>query len=421
MGPPRLWRFGTRLHTPHTRPSRYGAAHILHTRAVTVVDVDQAMIGDHLQAALTRAHRLLANGELDAAQAELDIWLAEDHDHAGLHYLHGCVCFERGDHVRAVGALRRAAALSPEHVDIQHALGRALGAQGASHEALVWLDRASLARPDLAALHVARGDVLVSVARSAEAERAYRQALACNPTEPGAHLGLSTVRFEGRDYLGVLEDLHAALVPRTYLEIGVETGRSLRLAASARRAIGIDPEPKLAWTLGEQTRVLAETSDEFFGSGQADAYLGDRELDLVFLDGLHRFEQALRDFINVERHATATTIVAIHDCAPIDAVSSARVRRTAFWSGDVWKLVACLREYRPDLEVVTLAAAPTGLALVRGLDPEATMLAEHYDEVVRRYIDLGYDDIAGDEVQRLGLVPSEPGFVERWIGCAVAA
>jgi hypothetical protein len=92
-------------------------------------------------------------------------------------------------------------------------------------------------------------------------------------------------------------------------------------------------------------------------------------IELAFIDGLHRFEQVLRDFINVERHSTAGTVVLLHDCLPLDGETASREHTTDFYFGDVWKAALVLRRLRPALEMITVRTAPTGLCLGRGLDP----------------------------------------------------
>jgi len=51
--------------------------------------------------------------------------------------------------------------------------------------------------------------------------------------------------------------------------------------------------------------------------------------------------------------------------------------------------------------------APTGVAIVRGLDPTSDVLARHYDDVCARYVGLGYDAVADDKAGRLHLVPGD--------------
>src|SRR5256885_3192075 len=71
-------------------------------------------------------------------------------------------------------------------------------------------------------------------------------------------------RFAGEHYLEVMARIHEAVKPRTYVEIGVERGTSLRLIKAPTLAIGIDPEPKLAGPLAPNQKVFAETSGHFF-------------------------------------------------------------------------------------------------------------------------------------------------------------
>jgi SAM-dependent methyltransferase len=101
-------------------------------------------------------------------------------------------------------------------------------------------------------------------------------------------------------YRRVLEQLHEELVPSSYLEIGVWRGESLGLARCP--AVGIDPRPELSVGLASDVRLFECTSDEFFERHAAGALRG--PIDLAFIDGLHHFENALRDFMNVERRAS---------------------------------------------------------------------------------------------------------------------
>jgi putative intracellular protease/amidase len=55
------------------------------------------------------------------------------------------------------------------------------------------------------------------------------------------------------------------------------------------------------------------------------------------------------------------------------------------WTGDIWKLASCLAELRPDLLLIPLDTAPTGLLLVAGLDPDNRVLWNRYNPIVRRF------------------------------------
>jgi hypothetical protein len=209
------------------------------------------------------------------------------------------------------------------------------------------------------------------------------------------------------DYLGLLRRIHEHLRPATYVEIGVHEGASLALAAPGTRSVGIDPEPSVRRPLPPNTTVLQQTSDAAFSGDVLSRLLGGRPIALAFIDGLHLFECALRDFIAVERRCTRSSTILVHDCYPRDEVTSARDRTTVFWSGDVWKLVLCLAELRPDLQVAVADVAPTGLAIVRRLDPASDVLCRHYDDLCARFVGLGYDTVSDDKPRHLHLVPGD--------------
>jgi hypothetical protein len=207
-----------------------------------------------------------------------------------------------------------------------------------------------------------------------------------------------------RSYLETLGRIHEALVPELYLEIGVRAGSSLSLAR--RAAIGIDPAMQ---PLGESSRadLYHVTSDEFFERHASDAIT--RPVDLAFIDGLHLFEYALRDFMNVERWASRAGLVVIDDIFPNHPAQGSRHRRTRAWTGDVWRITACLRDLRPDLLLLPLDCAPTGLLLIAGLDPMSRVLPSRYDSIVRHYLSRSSDGPPSHVMCREGaLRPTDP-------------
>jgi hypothetical protein len=135
------------------------------------------------------------------------------------------------------------------------------------------------------------------------------------------------------------------------------------------------------------------------------ALLGGKPLDMAFIDGMHHFEYALRDFINIEPLCGPRSLIFIHDCYPIDARSAEREQTTAFWSGDIWRLIVLLKKYRPDLAIHTLGAPPTGLGLITHLDPASTLLRARLPELIAEGLALDFSSIAQQRPQALNLVP----------------
>lgn len=185
-------------------------------------------------------------------------------------------------------------------------------------------------------------------------------------------------------YLDFLEALSHRLRPATYLEVGVRGGHSLARSTAARN-VGIDPAFSITVPLRGTVSLERTTSDEYFARPDATAWLG-RPVELAFIDGMHLFEYALRDFINVERYCSWSSVIAFDDMFPRNVDEAARDRHTDAWTGDVFWMQDVLRTYRPDLTVLVADTAPTGLLLVTGLDPESTVLADAYDEIVERYV-----------------------------------
>lgn len=219
-----------------------------------------------------------------------------------------------------------------------------------------------------------------------------------------AYTLMSRLALPGENYFRVLRRIHRHLKPRTYLEIGVSRGRSLEQVLPGTRVLGVDPQPRLARAPGPDVRIFSLTSDEFFARHEVRTELGGVPLELAFIDGLHRFEYALRDFINIERCCAPGSVILMHDCYPLDERTAQREQVTGFWSGDIWRLQLLLRERRPDLIVRTIATPPTGLGIVLNPDPGSRVLAERPDELIREYLAKDFAVLAGRQAQALGLI-----------------
>jgi hypothetical protein len=246
----------------------------------------------------------------------------------------------------------------------------------------------------------------------AGAEAQYRKAVALAPDCVEAQLGLAELRMPVESYLVWLDWLYQRLSPGVALEIGVFQGHSLALHRPPTVAIGVDPQPLLSQPLRTETHVFPETSDTFFAKERLASLVGRRRIDVTFIDGLHRFEQSLRDVINAEAHADPGGAIVLHDTIPLDEVTQRRERCTQFYTGDVWRTVVCLKKYRPDLEVFTIATPPSGLTIVTGLDPRSRTLSRAYDGCVRECLAVPFAAIEANLEQALNIVPAERSVVE---------
>jgi Methyltransferase domain len=219
----------------------------------------------------------------------------------------------------------------------------------------------------------------------------------------------------GKPYGTILANLHSTLKPRTYVEIGVWAGDTLELAQTGTTAIGIDPQPRVENDLPSHIRVVQATSDDFFRNRDVRAELGGRDIELAFIDGMHRFEFVLRDFMNLEASSTPDGLILIHDSYPRDAASAERdwTPGMDFWTGDVWRAVVALRRHRPDLEVSTAASPPSGLTLVRGLDPSSRTLHERYDQIVGEMLEYDFESFEPAKDSELNLIAGDWSTVSR--------
>ena len=104
-----------------------------------------------------------------------------------------------------------------------------------------------------------------------------------------------------------LHRLHEIYRPRTYFEIGVNTGQSLSLSRAP--TVAVDPAFFVTAEIDCDLHLVRATSDAFFARTVPFDHLRGTPVDLAFIDGMHLFEFALRDFINTERFIRWTSVI----------------------------------------------------------------------------------------------------------------
>jgi len=120
-----------------------------------------------------------------------------------------------------------------------------------------------------------------------------------------------------------------------YLEIGCDDDQ-LFSKVKIKNKIGVDP------VSGGNVR---KNSDDFFLENKV-------KFDLVFIDGLHIYEQVKKDIINSLKCLNENGIILVHDCMPDSLSKQAVPRYKMKWNGDVWKAIVDLRQ-REDLDIFT--------------------------------------------------------------------
>ncbi len=185
-------------------------------------------------------------------------------------------------------------------------------------------------------------------------------------------------------------------------------------------SIAIDPAFKVTVEIRADVHLVRATSDDFFARPDPLGHFRGRDLppldndpdavpaiDLAFIDGMHLFEFALRDFMNVERFAAPASVILFDDVLPRSVDEAARNRVSRAWAGDVYKVIAVLRRYRPDLIVIPVDSKPTGLVVVLAPDSTSTVLRDAYDEILAANVVDDPQPVPGAILRREGAVDPE--------------
>ena len=275
----------------------------------------------------------LADLELEQGRIEQAEFLYERAvaaaDSAASAYGLGRVAEERAEYAVAIEHFERALALQPGASVIHYHLGQAHREQGRFDDAEQALARSGTARVAMAdplmhelttlaigaSPHLTRGNAAAREGRLAEAEAAYRQAVAADATNPRAHQSLGTVLVRRGNPQAALEHFGVAvrLEPenaRAQSDLGVllgELGQNDRALEHLGRALELEPELVEARLSlgGVQARMgrLDEAEATYRRALKGDPANGDARLGLgAVLAQAGNFAQAAVELQEALRH-----------------------------------------------------------------------------------------------------------------------
>ncbi len=115
---------------------------------------------------------------------------------------------------------------------------------------------------------------------------------------------------------------------KNYLEIGCDNDENFS-QINIENKIGVDPL---------KGGTLRMTSDDFFKENK-------KNFDIIFLDGLHTYEQTIQDIDNSLKCINKDGVILIHDCLPKKIWNQIVPRIYGHWNGDVWKAIVHSRTY----------------------------------------------------------------------------
>ena len=134
---------------------------------------------------------------------------------------------------------------------------------------------------------------------------------------------------------------------KDYLEIGCDKNQSFSKII-VNNKVGVDPI---------SGGTIRSTSDDFFLKNLNNNY------DVIFIDGLHYYEQVIKDIKNSLKILNNDGFILVHDCLPRTLAHQAVPRYRGAWNGDVWKSIVELRN-DINLDIIT-CEIDFGVAIIR--------------------------------------------------------
>jgi len=133
---------------------------------------------------------------------------------------------------------------------------------------------------------------------------------------------------------------------QNYLEIGCDKDQSFSKII-IKNKVGVDPI---------SGGTIRASSNNFFIKNK-------NNFDIIFIDGLHHYNQVLTDINNSLNILNNNGFILVHDCLPRTLAQQAVPRYRGSWQGDVWKAIVELRT-KENLDIIT-CKIDFGVAIIR--------------------------------------------------------
>jgi hypothetical protein len=168
-------------------------------------------------------------------------------------------------------------------------------------------------------------------------------------------------------------------------------------AVHADRKVAVDPQFRFAQPqpAPRGTAYHEVASDEYFGR-----IINERdEFNVIYLDGLHTFEQTLRDLLNAIAHLAPGGVIVVDDILPstfyaatpdydaFDQLWRLTGQGDASWMGDVFKLLFFVQSL--PFSFATVADNHGQLVLWRSRRPAGSIVPRR----IAAFLEMGYPDV----------------------------
>lgn len=345
---------------------------------------------------LSKSQSLIISGDFTEAENILRDLVKQEPGNAVVHFRLGVSLQRQRKFDPALAEYKKAIELNPEMAGPYNQLGPILERRESADQALSFYADAVYNNPYNHIARINSALLLRKLGRVQDAQEHYNEAIKSQIERNVVNRTTISQRFI--DSIGA----------KVYLEIGVAKGVNFH-QIKAPVKVAVDPAFRIpgAFENGNGEFYYETSSDDFFEKHAFEVLQGN--LGISFIDGLHTYEQSLKDILNSVEHQLPNGIVVIHDCNPTSTAAAhpvldeaiARADYAGAWMGDVFKSILWIRANRPDLDA-TVLNCDCGVGVVRKRQATTPRL-ELSDSEVKTF---SYEDLSSDRSNLLNLKPA---------------